>query len=68
MRRTLAALVTGIVIGVALMWGGLVIAGGYWEYRVPGDGQSLREMVNAERWEPFEVNNLTFLRRPRFRP
>lgn len=60
-------MLTGMVLGSLLTIAVIAMAGGYWEYHAPETGESIRDLVNAGGWEPFEVGNLTFLRRPRLR-
>ena len=69
MRRVAIALVVGWLLGVASGLVGVAVTGGWYEYRLPGPipPATMRDLVEREGWEPFQVGNITYFRRPRIR-
>lgn len=68
MKRTAVALLAGVVIGAAGAFGWVTISGGAVTYRVlPGAGwPEIRQTVERDGCEPFEVQGVMFARCPRF--
>lgn len=69
MKLALAGFLAGVIIGSASTAGYVVATGGVATYRIlTGMGMpALRETVERDRCEPFEVKDLAFARCPRFR-
>lgn len=67
MRQALVSVLAGMLLGCLLTVAIIAANGGYWEYHAPETGESIRDLVNAGGWEPFQAGSLTFLRRPRYR-
>lgn len=67
MRRTLVAVIFGVMVGAILFWAGAMLTGGWYTYVLASRDSGWVQRMQEEHCEPFEVKDIMFIRCPRFR-
>ena len=67
MRRTVALLLIGFLLGLGTFWVGAMVTGGWYSYQHAASGSGWLQRVQEEHCEPFAVKDIVFIRCPRFR-